>query len=190
MVSDVATHHTVSQEGFEPTTKGLRVPCSTAELLARDQAYRRRHRRGYPPRRCFGRLMRTAATSRAALPAYDAPILKIFVPQTGQVPCVAGRPFFIVIAFASLISREALHFTQYPVATGHLHARIERDASERAQMRAPSEAAGIVPPPYSTPQTHKTPPQGRGFVVRKGRVGKSCSVGRQGCKPHAKRQRE
>jgi hypothetical protein len=25
----------VSQEGFEPTTKGLRVPCSTAELLAR-----------------------------------------------------------------------------------------------------------------------------------------------------------
>ncbi len=24
----------VSQEGFEPTTKGLRVPCSTAELLA------------------------------------------------------------------------------------------------------------------------------------------------------------
>src|SRR5438045_52707 len=26
---------TVSQEGFEPTTKGLRVPCSTAELLAR-----------------------------------------------------------------------------------------------------------------------------------------------------------
>ena len=34
MVSDVATHHTVSQEGFEPTTKGLRVPCSTAELLA------------------------------------------------------------------------------------------------------------------------------------------------------------
>src|SRR5207248_8812223 len=26
----------VSQEGFEPTTKGLRVPCSTAELLARN----------------------------------------------------------------------------------------------------------------------------------------------------------
>ena len=25
----------MSQEGFEPTTKGLRVPCSTAELLAR-----------------------------------------------------------------------------------------------------------------------------------------------------------
>jgi len=57
-----------------------------------------------------------------AKPGYDAPILKIFVPHTGQSPCVAGRPFFIVIAFASLISREALHLTQYPVATGHLHA--------------------------------------------------------------------
>jgi hypothetical protein len=79
-------HHTVSQEGFEPTTKGLRVPCSTAELLAHRQGYRRRR--------------------------YEAPILKIFVPQTGQTPCVAGRPFFMVICFASLISREALHFTQ------------------------------------------------------------------------------
>lgn len=86
IVSDVATHHTVSQEGFEPTTKGLRVPCSTAELLAHRQGYRRRR--------------------------YEAPILKIFVPQTGQEPWVAGRPFFMVIALASLISREALHLTQ------------------------------------------------------------------------------
>ena len=96
IVSDVATHHRVSQEGFEPTTKGLRVPCSTAELLAQRQAYPRPHQ--------------------------DAPILKIFVPQTGQRPCVAGRPFFMVMAFASLISREALHFTQYPEAMPHLHA--------------------------------------------------------------------
>jgi len=60
---------------------------------------------------------------------HDAPILKIFVPHTGQVPCVAGRPFFIVIAFASLISREALHLTQYPVATGLTSTRdLERDA--------------------------------------------------------------
>jgi hypothetical protein len=61
----------------------------------------------------------------------DAPILKIFVPHTGHTPCVAGRPFFIVIAFASLISREALHFTQYPVATGHLHADSTRRREER-----------------------------------------------------------
>ena len=59
---------------------------------------------------------------------HEAPILKIFVPHTGQVPCVAGRPFFIVIAFASLISREALHFTQYPVATGSPPRDLERDA--------------------------------------------------------------
>ena len=85
----------MSQEGFEPTTKGLRVPCSTAELLAQRQAYRTQHQ--------------------------DAPILKIFVPQTGQSPWVAGRPFFMVIGFASLISREALHFTQYPEAMPHLH---------------------------------------------------------------------
>jgi hypothetical protein len=42
----------------------------------------------------------------------DAPILKILVPHTGHVPCVAGRPFFIVICCASFISREALHLTQ------------------------------------------------------------------------------
>ncbi len=45
------------------------------------------------------------------------PILKIFVPHTGQRPWVAGRPFFMVICFASLISREVLHLTQYPFAT-------------------------------------------------------------------------
>ena len=72
-------------------------------------------------RRRVGSLRRARATVRAG---YDAPILKILVPQTGQMPWVAGRPFFIVIAFGSLISREALHLTQYPVATGHLHARI------------------------------------------------------------------
>jgi hypothetical protein len=41
-----------------------------------------------------------------------APILKIFVPQTGHEPSVAGRPFFIVICFAFLMSRWALHFMQ------------------------------------------------------------------------------
>ncbi len=41
-----------------------------------------------------------------------APILKIRVPQTGQRPSVAGRPFFIVICFGSRISRGALHLTQ------------------------------------------------------------------------------
>ena len=43
---------------------------------------------------------------------FPAPILKILVPQVGQVPSVAGRPFFIVICFESLISRWVLHFMQ------------------------------------------------------------------------------
>jgi|GEM_PF-2741230 len=47
---------------------------------------------------------------------FAAPILNIFVPQTGHLPSVAGRPFFIVIWTASLISRFVLHFTQYASA--------------------------------------------------------------------------
>lgn len=35
------------------------------------------------------------------------------VPQTGHLPCSAGRPFFIVTCFASAIARLVLHFTQY-----------------------------------------------------------------------------
>ena len=38
----------------------------------------------------------------------------IFVPQTGQAPWVAGRPFFMVMDLASLISRDSQHLTQYP----------------------------------------------------------------------------
>jgi len=41
----------------------------------------------------------------------------IFVPQTGHVPWAAGFPFFIVMCFASFISRFALHLTQYASAT-------------------------------------------------------------------------
>ena len=40
------------------------------------------------------------------------PILKILVPQVGQVPVVAGLPFFMVIACGSLISVGALHLRQ------------------------------------------------------------------------------
>jgi hypothetical protein len=40
------------------------------------------------------------------------PILNILVLHTGQVPSVAGRPFFMVIRSASVISRDVLHFMQ------------------------------------------------------------------------------
>jgi hypothetical protein len=41
------------------------------------------------------------------------PILNILVPQTGQIPWVAGLPFFIVTFFSSFIVLLDLHFTQY-----------------------------------------------------------------------------
>jgi hypothetical protein len=40
------------------------------------------------------------------------PMRKRAVPHTGQVPFVAGRPFFIVTCSGSLISRLARHLTQ------------------------------------------------------------------------------
>ena len=111
------------------------------------------------------RRQRTPST-RAAEVRYDAPILKIFVPQTGQVPWVAGRPFFIVICFGSLISREALHFTQYPLATGHLQRAAALVHARAGIASALAGRMGIVL------QTHRTPLLGRGHVVRKGGVGK------------------
>ncbi len=41
-----------------------------------------------------------------------APILNIFVPQSGQIPSVAGLPFFIVTGLGSFISFLLLHFMQ------------------------------------------------------------------------------
>jgi hypothetical protein len=40
------------------------------------------------------------------------PILNILVLQTGQLPSVAGFPFFIVMGFGSFISRFTLHLRQ------------------------------------------------------------------------------
>jgi hypothetical protein len=36
----------------------------------------------------------------------------IFVPQTGQTPCIAARPLSILTCLASLMSRFSRHFTQ------------------------------------------------------------------------------
>jgi hypothetical protein len=41
-------------------------------------------------------------------------ILNMTVPQVGQVPLIALRPFFMVSSTALEISFLALHFTQYP----------------------------------------------------------------------------
>ena len=41
-----------------------------------------------------------------------APMMKTFVPQEGQVPWVAGLPFFMVMPTGLRISLFALHLTQ------------------------------------------------------------------------------
>ena len=45
--------------------------------------------------------------------SYPLPILNTLVPQTGQVPCVAGLPFLSVTGLGLRISRLVLHFMQY-----------------------------------------------------------------------------
>ena len=63
-----------------------------------------------------GVLARVASSSvpkRKALGYAALPIRNIFVEQTGHTPWVAGRPFFIVMAWALLISLLDRHFIQY-----------------------------------------------------------------------------
>ncbi len=51
------------------------------------------------------------------------PILNIFVLHVGQVPEIAGLPFFMVTALAPLISLLLLHLTQYPIVIVHTDRR-------------------------------------------------------------------
>ena len=74
----------------------------------------------------YGRRQAGLAASRSRTPPGSAPggrpdsagqpsslpILKILVPQSGQVPWIAGRPFFIVICWGSLISTFLRSLTQ------------------------------------------------------------------------------
>jgi hypothetical protein len=48
----------------------------------------------------------------AGLDYYALPILNTLVPHFGHTPCVAGLPFFIVIALGFLISTLPRHFIQ------------------------------------------------------------------------------
>ena len=54
------------------------------------------------------------------------PIRNILVPQAGQVPWVAGLPFFMVMLLAFLISFLVRHLTQYP-CIGRLLFLITKD---------------------------------------------------------------
>jgi len=52
---------------------------------------------------------------------YGLPIRNILVPHSGQVPFIAGLPFFNVVSCGSLISLFVLHFTQYAVVILTFH---------------------------------------------------------------------
>ena len=68
--------------------------------------------------------------------SYPFPIRNTFVPQIGQVPCVAFLPFLNVTGLGLRISRFVLHFTQYAsittsTITGWAHSRPGRRRSAR-----------------------------------------------------------
>jgi len=65
---------------------------------------------------------------KLVLEIYPVPILKTLIPHFGQVPFIAGRPFFILISSGSLISLFALHFTQYAVTiiTNHYMVLVKK----------------------------------------------------------------
>ena len=74
----------------------------------------------------------------AALPPK---ILNMTVPQVGQRPFMALRPFFITSSTASAISFLALHLTQYPSAIiGCLAKRAMRSGIHRTTLRAQAES--------------------------------------------------
>ena len=68
--------------------------------------------RGRPGTERARREVRRALSDLVRTGGGQPPILNIFVPHTGQMPSVAGLPFFMVIRFSLRISRFALHLTQ------------------------------------------------------------------------------
>ncbi len=109
-------------------TYGHLMPGSEDEAATLLDAYL--DAQGSEPKRRLGRLVgsspmcslahrlahqwRTTAENRLLMRywASSLPILKILVPQSGHVPWIAGRPFFIVTCWGSLISTFFRSFTQ------------------------------------------------------------------------------
>jgi hypothetical protein len=77
-----------------------------------------------------------AGAGAGAGEAFPPKILNMTVPQVGQRPLIARRPFFIVSSKASAISFFALHLTQYPSGISRLrpHMRMERPAKRRRRV--------------------------------------------------------
>ena len=103
---------------------GLNLP---GRFLSADDAALDGRARARAARRCGARARELAGWARThdgaeaaarlverfAGASYSSlPILKILVPQSGQVPWIAGRPFFMVTCFGSWISTFFFSFTQ------------------------------------------------------------------------------
>jgi hypothetical protein len=83
----------------------------------------------------------TVGVEIAAGAALPPRILNMTVPQTGHLPLIALRPFFIVSSTPAAISRLALHLTQYPSAIKTFTVRascpngkVEYQAKSKAQL--------------------------------------------------------
>ena len=99
--------------------------------------------------------------------SYALPIRNTLVPQTGQVPFVAGLPFFSVTCDGLRTSRLLLHFMQYAsmaasrVCDGHILAKYywnrkvrktrllarmpPQPARSKPRQRPPTATAGFAP---------------------------------------------
>jgi len=74
-------------------------------------------------------------------------ILNMPVPQTGHLPLRAGRPFAMVTRLTSVISRFALHFTQYASFSAPMSAPIvgvaaTSEGGNLGARRAPGKSEG------------------------------------------------
>src|SRR5688572_15964435 len=82
-------------------------------------------------------------------------ILNMTVPQVGQRPLMALRPFFITSSTASAISFFALHLTQYPSAIiGCFTGRVMRSGSHGSTLRAETEQRQRLKQPLKTPPNY------------------------------------
>ena len=69
-------------------------------------------------------LLMNGSTKLLNREVYPLPILKMAVLHVGQVPLIAGLPFFMVYGPAPWISRLSRHFTQYPSVINALCSRF------------------------------------------------------------------
>src|SRR5262249_3957521 len=68
-------------------------------------------------------------------------ILNMTVPQTGHLPLMALRPFFMTTSTDSAISFEALHFTQYPSAIIRARQTASCAPAVKVSLRHPPSAS-------------------------------------------------